>query len=204
MSIRRKWIDDHADYPHKDWCLIWPFSRASTGYAQIEGAERGVHRIMCERRHGPPPSSEHHAAHSCHRGHEACVNPHHLDWKTPSENQIDRRNRGWEPQCKLTVEQALEIRDLKGLENPSDTAERFKVSESNVRKIQAGKTWSKERHIKRPLTADQILKIKSMPRGIGVVPGLAKEFGISATTIHRIRNGKSYNHGRPSEDCANV
>lgn len=30
-----KWILAHQDYPHKDWCLIWPFSRDKHGRGNL-------------------------------------------------------------------------------------------------------------------------------------------------------------------------
>src|SRR5687768_13005961 len=44
-------------------CLFWPFSRRQNGYAQLN--QRSVHRMVCEEKHGPPPTPRHQAAHSC-------------------------------------------------------------------------------------------------------------------------------------------
>lgn len=49
---------------------------------------------MCQKAHGDPPSPKHDAAHSCGRGHEGCVNPNHLSWKTKKQNQADRITHG--------------------------------------------------------------------------------------------------------------
>lgn len=195
-SKRRDWIEAHADYPHKDWCLIWPFSRNPAGYAQVEGPVRSVNRIMCERRNGPAPSSDHQAAHSCDRGHEACVNPWHLDWKTNVENQLDKRRKGWQPKCKITVDQAREIRDLKGLERTGDTAARFGITHSNVLRIQSGQAWRDDSRSQSILTPDQVADIKSRPSGKGVTAAMAQEFGIAESSIYRIRNGKNYKRPR--------
>ena len=69
-------------------CLIWPFARDSDGYGQIalDGRVRHVHRIICEKTHGPPPTPTHEAAHSCGNGYLGCVNRRHLRWKTHKEN----------------------------------------------------------------------------------------------------------------------
>jgi len=140
------WIRANLGFPYKDWCLIWPFSRSQTGYAMIGEGNIRVHRVMCEHRHGPAPSPNHYAAHSCDRGHDGCVNPWHLDWKTPSENQLDRYKGGEIlPARKLTADEARQIRDLKGLQPILETAAKFNISESNVRLIQAGKTWRADR-----------------------------------------------------------
>jgi len=194
---RAAWIRANLDFPHKDWCLIWPFARSDTGYAIFGEPPRKVHRLMCEHRHGPAPTPEHHAAHSCDRGHDGCVNPWHLDWKTPSDNQYDRYRDGAapRPRYKLTPEQAREIRDLKGLEHTKDTAARYGIRESNVRLIQSGKTWKKDRPDIRQWTDEEIKRIRSSPVGIkGLVKDLAKEFGVTDSTIYRIRNAQSYRH----------
>jgi hypothetical protein len=88
-----KWIEAHRDYPHKEWCLIWPFSRdPGTGRGMMQGG--WAHRYMCEAVNGPAPPDKPQAAHSCGNGDQACVNPWHLDWADNSENQLDRTRHG--------------------------------------------------------------------------------------------------------------
>jgi len=135
------WIRDHLDYPHKDWCLIWPFPSTNNGYGTFfrDGKKHYVHRFICEMINGPAPSDQHQAAHSCNRGHHGCANPHHLSWKTRSENLLDssiilRR-------FKLNRTQAEEIRSLKGLEQQCVTAQRYGVRECTIKDIQSGRTW---------------------------------------------------------------
>lgn len=202
-GICANWIRAHLGYPHKEWCLIWPFARFQTGYALFGKPGRKVHRIMCERRHGPAPSPEHHAAHSCDRGHDGCVNPWHVDWKTPSENQFDRHKDGIiKPRAKLTPEQAAEIRGLKGIERTQDTAERFGIRESNVRLIQSGKTWRadnpRELH---QFTREEFNQIRSPEWKSRFAKDIAAEFGVKRSTIDRIRAGKSYRHFLEPEEC---
>lgn len=194
IDIHRAWIEKYRDYPHKEWCLIWPFTRTPTGYAVFGAPLRKVSRAMCEHRHGPAPSDKHHAAHSCDRGHEGCVNPWHLDWKTPSENQFDRRRNGVQPSHKLTVEQAREIRDIKGLEHTAATAARFGVRESNVRLIQAGKTWREESRRMRQFTREEVAAIRNTPWREKSAKTWAEEFGVKRSVIDRIRAGDTYRY----------
>src|SRR5437879_1542174 len=88
------WIVAHVNYQGDD-CLPWPFSRLN-GYGR--GGHNGTpfyaNRMMCEKAHGPPPTPEHEAAHSCGNGPQGCTNPRHLSWKTPSANQLDRAEHG--------------------------------------------------------------------------------------------------------------
>jgi len=42
MTAPHEWIEAHADYPHKNWCLFWPWFRDKNG--------RGVIRVDGKRR----------------------------------------------------------------------------------------------------------------------------------------------------------
>lgn len=129
------WLREHAAYEGDD-CLIWPFFRLQPGgYGSFgfNGRLYYAHRMMCEMVHGAPPTPEHHAAHSCGRGHDGCVNPNHLSWKTASENLLDKRGHGTVivnshgNMGGLTPEQVAEIRRLKGQMSQTKIAERFGV-----------------------------------------------------------------------------
>jgi hypothetical protein len=132
-------------------CVVWPFSRNRKGYGEvrINSKTRLAHRIICIRVHGDPPTPDHEAAHLCGKGHEGCVNPHHLAWKTCAENNADKlahgtHNRG-DKHCfaKLTNDQVRQLR----AEHPFRTetyvkiAARLGVNESTLRAIIAGKTY---------------------------------------------------------------
>jgi hypothetical protein len=48
--------------------------------------------LMCELLRGPRPSSDHHAGHTCPvREESLCVNPWHLRWMTPLQNEAQKR-----------------------------------------------------------------------------------------------------------------
>lgn len=195
-SLLMRWIKDHLDYPHKDYCLIWPFARHKTGYGMmaLSATKRTApHRYICEVIHGPPPSPKHHAAHSCGRGTECCVNPHHVSWKTNAENQRDRGHKG-EPRHKLTPEQALEIRNLKGLEHDYVTAKRYGVTEVNVRQIQAGKIWKNPRKF-RLFSDDEVRDIRERGHRMSQ-QDIAVEYGVDSRIINSIANRRTYAHVR--------
>lgn len=131
------WLKAHVDY-QGDNCLIWPMfreSRVGRGMVNINGVRGWAHRFMCQMAHGDPPTPKHQAAHSCGKGHEGCCNPRHLEWKTNSQNQLDRRKHGTLTKCtwssyrgKLSQEQIAEIRALKGKKTQMALAEQFGVS----------------------------------------------------------------------------
>lgn len=192
-SRSTRWIRAHLDYPH-DWCcLIWPFASKGGGYVSVGGERILVHRLVCEHRNGPAPTPEHHAAHSCGRGHDGCVNQWHLNWRTPAENQLERyEQRGIEPRRKITLEQAQEIRGLQGLDCADNVAARFGISESNVRLIWAGKTWKTD--IPRVFSEAEVLLIRSTPWQVKSARSFAKEFGVAISVIERIRQRRSYRY----------
>jgi len=88
-------------------------------------------------RHGKPPTSKHHASHQC--GVRACVNKRHLSWKTPSENEQDKRMHGTYsrgPARKLSDGDVREIR-RRGSEGESlsSISRDFPITHGSVRKI---------------------------------------------------------------------
>ena len=92
---RFNWLLAHVNNAN-DSCLTWPFTKSTRGYASIyvNGCGAYGHRVMCELAHGPAPSAKHVAAHSCGKGHKACVNPRHVRWATKKEDAADRKIHG--------------------------------------------------------------------------------------------------------------
>lgn len=94
---RDRWIQDIAlkstDF---ETCLVWPFSRNNRGYGhlRIDRHNMLASRYICMLFYGPPPTPNHQAAHSCGRGNKGCVNPLHLRWATPKENNDDKKLHG--------------------------------------------------------------------------------------------------------------
>ena len=130
------WIAENASHDGQA-CLPWPFDR-DRGRASASGGY-SVCRKICEAAHGPPPTPQHQAAHSCGKAHEGCVNPRHLRWATPRENSADRHIHGTQTK-KLTVEQVREI--LNSSEKNASLARRFGVDPSNISHIRRGKQWT--------------------------------------------------------------
>lgn len=146
-----QWLREHVYYPHEAWCLIWPFATArGYGHFSYLGEMLYSHTYMCEMVHGHAPTERHQAAHSCGMGHESCVNPHHLSWKTPSENQLDKRVHGTSMKVgrqrfRLKPEDVAYIRSLKDQKTHDEIARIFNISRRNVGAIIDGRSWGPER-----------------------------------------------------------
>lgn len=147
----RRFLDKVALVYEGDECLIWPYARAKDGRAVFsteEGYSRLAHRYVCERAFGPPPTTNHDAAHNCGKGHEGCIAKRHLEWKTKSANQTDRirhgtSNRG--ERCgtsRLTEKQVLEIRKMAGTMTHKEIAAIFDIHKRTVGKIINRALWA--------------------------------------------------------------
>lgn len=136
----------HKDFA-EDVCLKWPFAVNARGYglAVIGGFQTIASRWMCILAHGEPPTPKHQAAHSCGKGHEGCVNPKHLSWKTHTENMADRKVHGTENigerngKTKLTVEDVLAIRAAPPHLKP--LVEKYGMTKHSLSRIRTGKRW---------------------------------------------------------------
>lgn len=145
-----RFVREVAMLYEKAECLVWPFSRGETGYAQISinGKTTLVHRFICKIAHGEPPSRTHEAAHNCGRGHDGCISPTHLSWKTPKENKADKlihdtHSRGERsPNAKLTEAQARTILQLKGSETQVALASRYGVTPQTICRIHRRTGWA--------------------------------------------------------------
>lgn len=132
-----------------DECIIWPFHpNKKTGYglAKVDGKTLSAHRAVLYAATGQLPSRELHAAHSCHN--RRCVNPRHLRWATPKENEADKIMDGTiirgerHPLSKLTGEAVRTIRDLEGTVSSSELGKRFGVARDHVRLVQRRMIWA--------------------------------------------------------------
>lgn len=147
----QQWLVDHVNY-QGDACLPWPFAkdnRVGRGSLGYNGRGWWAHRLMCVLAHGEPPTPKHQAAHNCGKGHFGCVNPKHLEWKTNSQNQLDRAKNGnalrnnHGNKSALTHEQQAEIVALRGRMTQVSIAAKFGVSLGCVQ------YWQKYRDIRR-------------------------------------------------------
>ncbi|WP_155951287.1 hypothetical protein [Rhizobium mesoamericanum] len=135
-----------------DECLVWPYSRSTSGYGQARWNNKtsNVSRFVCEDVYGEPPTAKHEAAHSCGKGHLGCVSKSHLSWKSPSENQMDKVAHGTHSRgergalAKLTRAEVIEINSLRGTKKKCEIAAVYGVNPSTISRIHAGKRWQDE------------------------------------------------------------
>lgn len=130
-------------------CLTWPFTCNNAGYGQMRAGGRSiiVSRRVCEETHGPAPTPDHEAAHSCGHGDQACVTKAHLSWKTHAGNQADMIAHGTNTcgdrhaSAKLKSTDVLEVRRLRGSVTGRELAQKFGVSEAQISRAQTGSNW---------------------------------------------------------------
>ena len=130
-------------------CWLWKTALDNCGYGMFsfEGQNRHAHRIAFFLEYGnwPTPCG----LHKCDT--PACCNPVHIFSGTAGENNQDtsRKGRKNQPQgsahgmSKLTENLVEKIRGLykTGMHTQKVLAKRFKVSQSSIAMLVAGKTW---------------------------------------------------------------
>lgn len=127
------------DRGYRTPCWVWQRAANSAGYGVMRTGEGSktvalAHRVFWERENGPIPEGLT-LDHLCRV--ELCVRPSHCE---PVTHTVNMR-RG--AQTKLTVAKAKRIRvRLAAGEGPSSIARAFDISESNVRRIRAGRLWA--------------------------------------------------------------
>lgn len=134
-----------ADIPETGvGCIIWPFTKDKAGYAKY--AKTYLHILICESVHGPRPSKQHQAAHSC--GNSSCVAPWHLSWKTKTENAADKFVHGTnvvgEKHGRATLSDATVLRILQMHRNGMraiDISRQLAIRYGKVQAITSGKKW---------------------------------------------------------------
>lgn len=149
-SPAKDWISLHKTHAD-DACLVWPFAIGSAGYGVVhrpnDGSLTTAANLMCEAAHGPRPSTKHECAHSCGKGHKGCVNPKHLRWATPDENQQERAEHGTSNRgtrqwaSKLTDDDIRSIRARSATETQADLAKEYGVGPDQISRIISRKRW---------------------------------------------------------------
>ena len=187
-SVLLDWLRAHVGHTG-DGCLTWPFGRNEKGYGQVqyEGKIQKAHRVMCILAKGEPPEPRFNAAHSCHRGHEACVHPQHLDWKTPSQNTLESaiHRRGVRLPRKLTIDQVEAIRASN--KTHAELAAEYGMATNTIGKIKRHEIWVRPRS---SLTLEKIKTIREAPEAECVRIGAA--LGANRQQIRKLRAGRTF------------
>jgi GcrA cell cycle regulator len=168
-------ILNHVGY-RGDKCLRWPLGRDKhgRGFLTVNGEHWWAHRLMCKLAHGEPPTSDHTAAHNCGKGHEGCINPRHLEWKTQGDNLEDCRRHGTVVRHhggnvrRLTPEQINSIKNARGGQTQAYLAAEFGVSEGTISDIWHGRSHTRVSKVPH-WTDEQIQQLKdSVALGLSV------------------------------------
>jgi DNA-binding XRE family transcriptional regulator len=152
------------------------------------GENYWAHRLMCELAHGKPPTPEHTAAHECGKGHDGCVNPRHLKWKTQAENLADCAKHGTLARHKggnvrrLLPEQIKAIRGARGYQTQGQLAAKFGVSEGTISDIWHGRTYNDESKIPH-WKPDEDAKLRALCQAGKSFPEIAKEIGKKTSAV---------------------
>lgn len=135
-------------------CWEWQRGRShGYGYVDIRRQRYRLHRLSHELFNGEVPGN----LFVCHRcDNPPCCNPEHLFLGTQADNMRDAANKCRIPRghaaslthrgvlnghCKLTEEQVLEIRSLRGTASQKSIGERFGISQHAVSQIHRRKLW---------------------------------------------------------------
>lgn len=182
------WLRAHVEYIG-DGCLIWPFSRNEKGYGQVqyEGRIQKAHRVMCIFAKGEPPEPRFNAAHSCHKGHDGCVHPRHLDWKTPSENTQESAvmRRGIRLPRRLTIDQVEVIRASN--KTHAELAVEYGMATNTIGKIIRREIWVKPRS---KLTLEKIRLIRGSSEDDALTVGAS--LGVGRHQVRKLRDGTTF------------
>lgn len=145
-SASHHFLVDLLSSPQNNECVLWPLSQTE-GYGHLgyKSKTYRVHVLVCEAVHGPKPMASLHAAHEC--GNSLCCNPRHLSWKTAFENAQDKLRHGTamrgvrHHQAKLTEDDVLAIRSLRGKVTRKNIALQFGIGRATVDNVIDKTTW---------------------------------------------------------------
>lgn len=133
----REWIKT-TSAAKSDECMPWPFKLDLGGYPYAKHKNRAYRptRLMCRIANGPAALDHVHAAHRC--GNKACMNPSHLIWATPKENEQHKREHG-RIQHKISDVDVLEIIAARNSGRTTiELARQYGVSHSLISRITRG------------------------------------------------------------------
>ena len=125
-------------------CLTgWTASRNQDGYPQmkVNGTMVKVHRWLYEQEHGPIPKGME-IRHLCNNGHLGCLQIHHLQAGTMTENQADRIAAGTTRRS-LSADQVRGIKVMVkiGYTDYQQLADWYRTTKGTIGRIVRGETY---------------------------------------------------------------
>jgi len=191
-------------------CIVWPYKFNKKGYAVCYyGAKADVaSRVICRLKHGSKPFPEAQAAHNC--GNRSCVNPNHIEWKTPKQNSDDKYTHGTMPRGeRIAVARftRAEVLNIIGDTRPfREIAAHYGCPTRTIANIRSGRQWGwltkdlprgkrikdvpyGEGHTNAKLTEAQVLEIYADTRAARVI---APQYGVHKNAVLNIRNGETW------------
>lgn len=177
-----------VDVRGPDDCWPWLAANDGRGYGRVRiGAKITSAAHVSLTLSGRPRPGGQMSLHSC--DNPPCVNPKHLRWGTQAENIDDmmRRRRNVavvKPDCYATGKR-------NGANTKPDRAPRGPRHGSKTKPWCCPRGESNGRAV---LTAAQVVAIRAAPHFHGVIAALARQLGVSTSTIGRLRAGQGWKH----------
>lgn len=196
-----------------DTCWDWKLGLDKGGYGHGNfEKEKAAHRAMYRAFYNFDLTPDHIVRHKCDR--PRCLNPAHLELGTHADNSRDMWDRGRQQDyknvakgvahgsAKLTEKEVLSI--YADPRNTKEIADQYALSQTTILKIKNGSVWTSvtnaprtagthcgERKYNSKLTADEVVAIYRSSESSRILRG---KYGVSATTIQKIRRKEAWDH----------
>lgn len=169
-------------------CWIWIGGKDKDGYGKIKryGKNIRAHRLFYEHHVGSIPEGLF-VIHSC--DNPSCVNPKHLRPATQLENEQDKDNKGRRPLSpSITHKESL----LRGEAHPRFGKPMLEHVKEALHKANSGRSLSNKH--KENLSCLTINEVNQILLASGTNAEIALKYGVSRSTIQRIRSGVRWQH----------
>ena len=141
ITIARFWSKVDVKKSNSE-CWPWTGATRFHGYGgiKVKGDVLRAHRVAWEL-FNQAEIGDLHALHKC--DNPKCCNPRHIYLGTRSDNMKDIRDRERNPNQKMTMAMANEIREaLKRGDKPRWLAEEYGLATGTISKIKTGRIWT--------------------------------------------------------------